>query len=141
MKTTQTDAESCEEHDETKYTPLDKQQQSYGYFMLGIARSLLKYNVLIKFPSLLGRQRITNPSTWSPFSSASHALCCECRFMKIHKSIWEIGGFTRSVACTVQNSYNLNCTHEQNAKNACHTLAHAKIKFCVYLRVLSESVC
>ena len=40
----------------------------------------------------------------------------------------------------VQTSHNLNGTSKQNTKNVCHTHASAKIKFCVCLRVLFESV-
>ena len=48
--------------------------------------------------------------------------------------------FSEQLRTTVQTSQNLNQTREQNVKNAYHTRAHAKIKFCVCLRVLSESV-
>ena len=41
---------------------------------------------------------------------------------------------------TVQTSHNLDGTREQNAKNAFHSCANAKIKFSVCLHVLFESV-
>ena len=64
-----------------------------------IVCSLLKNNILFKFPSLLTRQRLNaNPSKRSPFSSASHALYVELCFTKIHECIQEIGGFTRLYA-------------------------------------------
>ena len=50
------------------------------------AHSLLKNNLLFKFPLLLTRQRLnTNPITTSSFSSASHALYVELDFTKIYK--------------------------------------------------------
>ena len=75
------------------------QAADFFLYLPQIARSLLKNNLLFKFPSLLTRRWLNaNPSTWSSFSLASHDLCVELYFTKIHKSIREIGGFIQSYA-------------------------------------------
>ena len=73
------------------------QAADFFLYLPQTARSLLKN--LFKFPSLLTRRWLNaNPSTWSPLSSASHDLCVEFYFTKIHKSIREIGRLIQSYA-------------------------------------------
>ena len=70
------------------------QAADFFLYLPQITRFLLKNNLLFKFPSLLTRRWLSaNPSTWCPFSSASHVLCM--RWTLFHKDTQKYMGNRR----------------------------------------------